>query len=49
MLYILNQIKTKTNVIFILSLNNKQPIVAGKATSADEVLRAAGGNNLANQ
>lgn len=45
--YILKQIENKPKVLFVLSLRGGQPIVAGKGTSADEVITAAGGINIA--
>lgn len=45
--YLLKQTTTKPRVLFVLSVRNSQPIVAGAGTSADELIRAAGGDNIA--
>lgn len=36
-------------VLFVLGMRSGQPIVAGKGTSAAEVITAAGGNNIASE
>lgn len=45
--YVLQQVTTKPRVLFVLSVRSSQPIVAGAATSADELISAAGGINIA--
>ncbi len=45
--YILQQTMIKPRVLFVLSVRNSQPIVAGAGTSADELITAAGGINVA--
>lgn len=45
--YLLKQATTKPRVLFVLSVRNSQPIVAGAGTSADELINAAGGINIA--
>lgn len=45
--YILQQTTTQPRVLFVLSVRNSQPIVAGSGTSADELISAAGGVNIA--
>lgn len=45
--YILQQTTTKPRVLFVLSVRNSQPIVAGSGTSADELISAGGGINIA--
>ena len=45
--YLLQQASTKPKVLFVLSVRSGQPIVAGADTSANELISAAGGINLA--
>ena len=45
--HLLKQVEHQPKVLFVLSLRGGQPIVAGKGTSADEVITAAGGINIA--
>lgn len=45
--YLLKQATAKPRVLFVLSVRNSQPIVAGTGTSADELINAAGGINIA--
>ena len=45
--HILSQATTKPNVLFVLSLKAGQPLVAGSDTSAHDVIKAAGGHNVA--
>lgn len=44
---LLAQVTTKPTVLFVLGMRSGQPIVAGKDTSAHEVIEAAGGLNIA--
>ncbi|CAM3608313.1 heme/hemin ABC transporter substrate-binding protein [Pseudoalteromonas maricaloris] len=47
--HVLKQVNNKPKVLFVLSLRSGQPIVAGAGNSADEVINAAGGVNVAAQ
>lgn len=45
--YVLSQSDYKPRVLFVLSVRSGQPIVAGAHTSANELINAAGGINIA--
>lgn len=45
--HLLSQTKIQPNVLFVLSLRAGKPMVAGKNTSAHQVITAAGGFNIA--
>ncbi|MEJ6472938.1 heme/hemin ABC transporter substrate-binding protein [Pseudoalteromonas piscicida] len=49
LIHVLKQVNDKPKVLFVLSLRSGQPIVAGAGNSADEVINAAGGINVAAQ
>ncbi|MDK9683253.1 heme/hemin ABC transporter substrate-binding protein [Pseudoalteromonas shioyasakiensis] len=45
--HLLQHVKSKPNVLFVLSIRSGQPVVAGGNTSVNELIAAAGAQNIA--